>query len=322
MIAEDIIVKFLAGEAEPHEIAFLEKWRLQSEENQKQFMQIARLWEHSGKLSDEKSVDADAAWNKVSQRLGKSTGKVVTFGRTWMAVAASILLLLGIGTWLYIGNSGDAKMLSAVSNGEKLRLDLQDGSKITLMEGELSYPDKFEGNSRRVEMKSGRVYFDIARDTSRQFEIQCGKSTITVLGTEFEVTYTKELVRVLVSEGKVLFKTPAGETILTAGMKAEFDVLGNRHVTSSKENLNSLVYATGQLEYNEEMLSKILKDISLYDPNIKIEVDNGISNCKISGKFDMRDGIKDVLDVIALTMNATLRTSEDGTYRLEGGICQ
>ena len=69
MVIEDIIVKYLAGEAEAHEIAILEQWRKSSVENESHFGQMARLWEHANDLHMPK-LNVDTAWNKVNTRIG------------------------------------------------------------------------------------------------------------------------------------------------------------------------------------------------------------------------------------------------------------
>lgn len=324
MVIEDIIVKYLAGEAEAHEIAILEQWRKSSLENESHFAQMARLWEHANDRHMPK-LNVDTAWNKVNTRIGAGkTGKVLPFYRTWYAVAAAIALFIGVALFLFRPKENGLQMLSAVNDGKnKLELALQDGSKITLLNGELDYPQQFDRNKRRVELKSGRAYFDIARDTTKKFEIQCGQSLVTVLGTEFEILYDGSQTTVSVNEGKVSFKTPSGERILTRGMKASYNPMDGTISALEGEKENDFAYATGVLRYENETLNKVVKDISQYSDHIDIEVDRAIVDCRISGKFNLNDGTKSVLEVVAYTVGAKLEMSEDGTkYRLIGGACQ
>lgn len=325
MVSEDIIVKYLAGEAEQHEIVMLENWRKASDDNEKQFRQVAQLWELASETRKQPKLNVEAAWQKVSQGIqNKSEVKVVSFYRPWMAIAASLVVLLGIALWLFKPGDDVSKLMSAVAeNDQKLEINLNDGSKITLLNGELSYPETFNKNKRQVVMKSGKAYFAVARDTSRQFEIQCGQTLVTVLGTQFEILHDNHKTTVSVSEGKVKFQTPDGQRILTAGMKAVYDANIKSISTLNGDHNNAFAYATGVLKYDNEVLSKIIKDLRPYSDRANIEIDPSIMDCRISGKFNLNDGMKQILEAIAFTVNSKLSVSEDGMkYKLEGGICQ
>lgn len=325
MVSEDIIVKYLAGEAEQHEIVMLENWRKASDDNEKQFRQVAQLWELASESRKQPKLNVEAAWQKVSQGIqNKSEVKVVSFYRPWMAIAASLVVLLGIALWLFKLGDDVSKLMSAVAeNDQKLEINLKDGSKITLLNGELSYPETFNKNKRQVVMKSGKAYFAVARDTSRQFEIQCGQTLVTVLGTQFEILHDNHKTTVSVSEGKVKFQTPDGQRILTAGMKAVYDANNKSISTLNGDHNNAFAYATSVLKYDNEVLSKIIKDLRPYSDRANIEIDPSIMDCRISGKFNLNDGMKQILEAIAFTVNSKLSVSEDGMkYKLEGGICQ
>src|SRR5699024_4274881 len=74
-------------------------------------------------------------------------------------------------------------------------------------ESELTVPDKMKGNRRSVTL-NGEAYFDVARDPDHPFVVYANGSTVTVLGTEFNVKAdsTAGNVQVAVVEGKVSLK--------------------------------------------------------------------------------------------------------------------
>ncbi|MBL7836591.1 MAG: hypothetical protein JNM67_03650, partial [Bacteroidetes bacterium] len=119
MVSEDIIVKYLAGEAEQHEIVMLENWRKDSDDNEKQFRQVAQLWELASETRKQPKLNVEAAWQKVSQGIqNKSEVKVVSFYRPWMAIAASLVVLLGIALWLFKPGDDVSKLMSAVAEND------------------------------------------------------------------------------------------------------------------------------------------------------------------------------------------------------------
>lgn len=322
MVTEDIIVKCLAGEAELHEIAMVEQWRKLSDENERHYLQLSRLWTHSANLEPEFNLDIDKAWNKVVSKVDKPKTKIVTFNARWLA-AASVVLLIALA-WILFRPKGneEIQMLSVISTGVKQDINLKDGSKITLLKGEISYPENFAEDSRKLVLKSGTAFFDIDRDSIRPFEIESGATTITVLGTEFEIIKSEGKVKVSVREGKVRFTTPSGISVLTAGMGAEYDENRKSINTSSAENANRFSYATGRLAFNAQTLKAVLKELNAYDPSYRIGADKSIENCKITGTYNMNDGMESILLVIATTLNAELEFEGDRkSVVIKGGTC-
>lgn len=70
-----------------------------------------------------------------------------------------------------------------------MELTLEDGSRLWLNSGtELEYPAVFSRKSRDVVLHSGEVMFDVANDGRRPFNVETYASTISVLGTKFNVS--------------------------------------------------------------------------------------------------------------------------------------
>lgn len=70
-----------------------------------------------------------------------------------------------------------------------MELTLEDGSRLWLNSGtDLEYPAVFSRKSRDVVLHSGEVMFDVANDVRRPFNVETYASTISVLGTKFNVS--------------------------------------------------------------------------------------------------------------------------------------
>lgn len=303
MVTEDILVKYLAGETEPHEVAMIEQWRKQSADNEKHFRQLETLWKSSEGLKSSNSVNVDAAWDKVKSRMNtKAKGKIVTLGTRWLA-AASIILLLGVGVYLFNRNSDtkeDMVTLSVKGSTEKLRLS--DGTSIVLQGGSLSYPKVFEGNKRRVKLESGKAFFEVAPDKEKPFEIESNNTLVTVVGTEFEVNSDGKSTQVQVREGKVRFSTPGGETMLTAGMGARYYQAEKRLEKMEVKSHNAFAYTTGKLVFENEPLAEVIADLEAYYPGTEFVFESqAIKNCKFNSSFQ-GESLDHVLEVIKATL--------------------
>lgn len=320
MVNEDLIVKCLAGEADQHELTLLNQWRSQSAENEKMYSQIEKVWNHSAAIDSNIAVNTDAAWQKVQQKLQKAPVKVVKWPVKWLA-AASVALLIGVSFFLLRSNEKTPMLTLSATNSTQEVL-LKDGSKITLLKGEFEYPESFGQSKRQVILKSGTAYFKISKDSAHPFEINCQQTTVTVLGTAFEIKNENNHTYVSVNEGKVRFTTPSGTSILTAGMFADYNAENQSLNTSSGFSKNTTAYATKQLSYNGSSLQEVIKDLKRYYPAYSIEVPPSIAQCKISGDYNLEEGLQNILLVLAATLNAELEFSEkQHSAIIKGGLC-
>lgn len=322
MVTEDIIVKCLAGEAEQHELTMVDQWRKTSPENEKQYNQLKKLWESSANISERPVLDVEKAWNKVNSKIEAPKGKIISFKNYWMA-AASVVVVIGLSLLFFRNSdSGAAQMLTATATTQPSTLNLKDGSRVVLKSGQFKYPDDFK-NSRKVILEKGTAFFDIARDTSHPFTIECGASEVTVLGTEFEIRTDDNQTSVKVREGKVKFKTPKGVLLLTAGMGATFDQTNSTLSPIQGMNNNQFQYATGELEFNESTLSSVVVDVEEAFKGKELIFMDVQNDCKITAKFSSKDGFQNVAAVIAATIGGQLILSEDGRIAtIKGGQCR
>ena len=111
----------------------------------------------------------------------------------------------------------------ATPRGGEHAIVLADGTRAWLnAESSLTYPVRFTGGERRVEMQ-GEVYFEVAPDEEHPFVVESRGVDIRVLGTSFNVASREEMVVTTLVEGKVEVGTPAGEVVLVPGKQVVWD---------------------------------------------------------------------------------------------------
>jgi transmembrane sensor len=302
MITEDILVKYLAGETEPHEVAMIEQWRRDSEENEKHFRQLEKLWIGSAGLQKSNAVNVDEAWQKVRSKVHTSSkGKVLSLNTRWL-VAASLVLLIGLAVFFTTRTaSTGAEMISLNAVKTMETLQLSDGSKLLVKSGQVSYPKTFDGSRRKVKLHSGKVFFEIAPDKEKPFEIEANQTLVTVLGTKFEVVSYADYTQVMVKEGKVKFTTPGGESILTAGMAAKYDHKGNTLENMQVTGKNTFAYTSGRLTFENDRLGQVVADLNRFYAS-EVELENpALANCVITSSFS-NEKLENVLAVVAGTL--------------------
>lgn len=138
---------------------------------------------------------------------------------SWLAVAASVLLILGLGLgWRYSRTAQPAvvyqqlKAQAPVELLEKVNhsatsqtLLLADGSAVRLEKNSrISYPATFSGDFREVYL-SGEAFFEVAPNPRKPFLIYANETVTKVLGTSFRIRAfdNDSNVKVAVRTGKV-----------------------------------------------------------------------------------------------------------------------
>src|SRR5690348_12333948 len=136
MVNEDLIVKYLAGEAEPHEEVMLNNWISASDENKKLFESIEKIWKASEGVSFRPEVNVENAWNKVSKAMdtAKPRGKQVAFYRAIILAAAMLVLVMGV-LWLMYKPDQNSQLI-VNSDGVVKNIILSDGSKVQMKDAE------------------------------------------------------------------------------------------------------------------------------------------------------------------------------------------
>ncbi|WP_291148436.1 FecR family protein [Flavobacterium sp. UBA7680] len=117
--------------------------------------------------------------------------------------AASILFLAGLG-FFFKPDFAKEKQLSFKTSSNPKSIKLSDGSKIYLAaNSSFQYPEKFEGDERKVVLLKGNAFFEIAKDKKHPFIITSGELKTRVVGTSFHIQMSKSKCEVIVVTGKV-----------------------------------------------------------------------------------------------------------------------
>lgn len=253
---------------------------------------VARHYKE-GKFDTQKAIDC---FNKEHGAVSET--RRVRFAWVY-AVAAAAAVVLGL-FFAWNGSGDDWNELTADS--VQLCGLLPDSTEVTLAPGAtLRYAYSQDG-VRKVEM-TGKVYFDVARDESRPFEVSTGNAFVKVLGTSFQVDASvasgKE-VEVYVSSGKVLFARSAGSegVVLEKGMGATLPDGMNMPVMNTSDRVNAVAWKRGSFIFDQTPLKAVLKTLSEY---YKVSFVCTDLSKQLSGEFEVED-----LDLIISLIESAL----------------
>ena len=218
------------------------------------------------------------------------------------ALAASLLLSLGIGAYFLISQRGDE---FSTRIGQVASIPLRDGSSVMLNTASKVRVD-LTARERRVDLERGEAFFEVAKDPARPFVVEAGSKRVIAVGTKFSVRRSADDVKIAVTEGKVRVEDTAtalrvrsdgaagdapredgsAEVFLSAGTiarAAEGDVLVQN--TSIPVVEEALSWRRGYLTFHETSLLDAVEEFNRYNAHkIRVE-DPKIAAIRISGTF-------------------------------------
>ncbi|MDN5284697.1 MAG: hypothetical protein JWR38_971 [Mucilaginibacter sp.] len=306
---DELLAKYMLGEAKPADIEAIDKWILANKHNLKYFTHFKLIWETSAVLKIESNIDVEKAWEEFKELAEKNNNPSAIIRqlypqKRWLRTAAIWISFFGIAGLLYaILHPGKMVMLALLTTNQ-VRIDtLMDGSVITLNKNSaLYYSDRFQGNTREVKLHKGEAFFNIAPDKSKPFLIRVNDVLIKVTGTSFNVKNTRENTEVIVKSGIIQVTRRKVTMKLNAGEKLNI----NYRTDELKKELNTdelyNYYYTHQFVLNNTPLWRIAEVLNeAYNVNMVVP-DKKMANCTLNTTF--RDGpLDDILNVIEQTLN-------------------
>lgn len=313
----DLLAKYLAGETTIAESEKVDAWLAESDENWEEFNRLSQIW-NGEKSSPSPTFDSKKAWNKVEEKLTVETDDDSN-SRGWLThfllpVAAAVIGVIAITTvYQEFFSQDEVQMLTARTEKNTMEVLLADGSMVYLNENSiLDYPESFNEDSRDVRLE-GEAFFEIQRDTTKQFQIRADGSLVTVLGTSFNVRTSEELVEVIVETGKVALEAQArpGQKIeLIAGEKGVYEKTQQQVVPSMNIESNHLFWKNRKLVFDETPLNEVVGELNeKYAAEISL-ASSVLNDCKLSGVFEDQQ-IEDILEVIVSTFKLEMEVVEN-----------
>lgn len=235
-INKEFVFNHFARKTSPLQRELLARW-LREQANEERYYEWLEEWEtrHPQYLAP-----TEAAYARYSAFLERNaTNETVVesspflsnqrngFRRSWL-IAASILLLLGTGTFL--ARNQLVYKTYKTGFGETRSLRLADGSAVTLnANSSLRVPRWGFGRQTRDVLLTGEANFSVTHTPRNQrFVVKTNNNVeVVVLGTEFSVFARKRGARVALSKGRVQLQYQEGTTprqlVMRPGQLVSFD---------------------------------------------------------------------------------------------------
>lgn len=309
---QEIILRYLNGEATSEEEDQLQRWVKESAANKEELETITILWRDSS-AAGLHSFNVERAWEKVHSRtVGKESKIRHLFAwKKAVAIAASIILIAS--SFYFYNRSSKITWTDTVATTSNKTIALTDGSTITLRKGStLSMPDNFGNASRNIRLK-GEAYFEIRHDDQNPFSITTQKSFIQDIGTSFLVRSYDTLEQVTVMEGSVLFenKDKKGESIQLKG--GESVILENgQPFKKNIENSNLLSWKTNTLVFVNKPLQLVAEDLRNYYA-VDVYFPAELGSVPVTANFK-NQSLEEVVNELHLFTNLRIQLKDHDLY--------
>jgi transmembrane sensor len=277
----------------------VKQW-LADDANLAYYNQLKKIWDDSRQLALTSTVDGNRAWQKFQQRIRPAPVHRTGFG--WMRIAASVIIIAGLGLLVWWVFNDPTKEMTVVAQKTVLNDTLPDGSVVTVNKGSsISYLSKFKGETRQVALK-GEAFFNVTPNKTKPFVISVNDVQITVVGTSFNVKTINGNTDVVVETG-VVKVTRAGKTVV---LTANEEVIVNAKDSAlTKEKVSDQLYKyyrTKEFVCDDTPLWKLVEVINeAYNSHVVIG-NPALKDMGITTTFN-NESLEQVLTVVSLTLN-------------------
>lgn len=327
---DELIARFLAGEANAEEKASLEAWLNTGEENRRYYRSFEILFKGASASRRRQEFDTDAAWNSLREKIRRPpAGRSVAMqsrgsvSRYWKAAAALVLIMVA-GYLLVVRQQRESPVSMIVESGQMTRQDtLPDGSTAFLNASTiLEYHYVPKDRSRRLTLE-GEAYFEVGQAEDSPFIIECADVLIEDIGTAFNVRAYPDAttVEVFVETGEVKLYTMLDPGLhLTAGETGTYNRRTREFTKSEMQDENILSYKTRVFNFSDRDLRSVVENLNrVYTIGLKLGNEK-LGNCRLDVAF-RDESIEAIADIIAETLGLSV-TRGNGEIILDGKGCE
>ena len=203
-----------------------------------------------------------------------------------------------------------------IPRGGEFCLTLSDGTRVWLnSETSIQYPVAFGAKERRVFVQ-GEAYFEVAKDANKPFTVQFMSSSVTVLGTSFNIRAYPEEKRsqTTLAEGSVRIYSPGSSMLLKPGEQVEVNALSGEMVKREVEVKSFTSWKDGRFVFEQQPLEDIMRTLERwYDIRVIFE-DEGAKRISLSGNMKRYGDFSQVMKMLQMTGDVRFELHGNDVY--------
>lgn len=304
-LSDEILTRWLSGEADEKDRETVAAWVGDSPERERELLEMKKVFLASFIRSG--SAEASKAKHSKVRRILLGS----------LSAAAASVLLVGAG---YMASSElhPQPVLTALSitapSGQTASAVLSDSTSVWLNSNSELLVSSGAKGERTVSLR-GEAFFDVAKDAEHPFVVKCGGRSIRVLGTSFNVSsYSPEHFAVDLLTGKVEMSDEDGFTCTLSPLE-RLVFNDGKYSKTRIDTTEERGWMDGFYHFNDTSLRDIIRSIgNYYDVTIGF-TDPSLADLRCSCTFRKEDSLGHILSVICKAYKGELnyRISSDGS---------
>lgn len=308
-----LIKKVLAGEATREEIEKVEQW-----------------W--STPLTDRRDLASvsDEEWEELDREMQANLQQIIrkdhleatpqylstsTRQHIWYAAAASLVLLIAAGIYLFM-NTGDK--IIQTSYGERRIVTLPDNSTVVLNgNSSLRYSRDWTANEDRTVQLEGEAFFAVKHtENHNRFIVKASDNlTIEVLGTQFNVTNRKGETNVVLQEGSVRLDGTGSSYVMKPNEMVSYSKKHQAFVSQMVVASQKISWKEKALIYKNESLGSIIERLS-ESHGLKVVFANAEMKAEIFNGSIPADSVEVLFEKIESLYGVSVTRDDEGVYTI------
>lgn len=272
---------------------------------------VSGYWLMQGKRSDNNGLAVTAApiepgGNKATLTLGDGSQIELNDAKNGVLSkqGSTNVEKTGTGQLAYTGNNQKDNVPVAYNilrtpAGGQFHVQLPDGTQVWLnAASSLRYPTAFTGSNRMVTL-TGEGYFEVAPQAKQPFIVQLQNSSITVLGTHFNVNdYTDEpATRTTLLEGAVQVNTTGAKVWLQPGLQAVQGRGSDQLSSAATDAALAVAWKNGLFQFDHADIGAIARQISRWY-QVSVRFEGSMPVKKLSGKIARNASLQEVMQML------------------------
>lgn len=285
-----------AGDMSAEDKQELETWLAASDVHRRAYAQTGSMWKDFEGSADDSELRALRVAALSAAPRPKVWPRAAALAATLFGVA-----VLGALSWYWIGarhESSTAVATSAVpyttGHGQRSTVTLSDGTVVS-MNVDTSLTADLSNSERRIHLKKGQAFFEVAKDQVRPFIVAAGDRKIQALGTKFDVRLDRKQVDVVLLEGKVRVEQSDPSLLATLMQKDKpLELVPGQRLVAAVGKAPSVVrtnaaqassWREGWVVFEDETVAQAITELNRYSDRPIVANDDAVRQMRLSGVF-------------------------------------
>jgi len=177
----------------------------------------------------------------------------------------------------------------ATGIGETRMVALADGSRVA-MDAATSFDIAFTDGERRIRVRGGQVYVEVAPDAARPFIVAAGKGEVRALGTAFNVRTDDDATDVSVTEHKVRVTYAEGASVdVGEGEGVFYGAEAGLGVPRKVDAESATAWRRGEIAFDNRPLGDVAAEMRRYRRGAVVFTDDELKTLPVTGLFATHD---------------------------------